>query len=142
MSFAAVDNVESTWTPKRYAELNKDGSSLLNPLIETSASYNANGAINPRVRFHFVDVTNPVTLTFGATAAAMRSYVGKEYTLFTNDGASALTINTPTGAYIYGAGNAAPQANAVTSVPGTPSSVTVYVHSITHVQVVSAVNFA
>lgn len=144
MSYSSVTNVESTWNPKRYAELTKDGASLLNPLIETVASYTATGTIDATKRMHHVSVTaGAVTLSFGATAAAMRDYVGKQYTFFTNDGgANALTISTPTGSYIYGAGNAAPQGTIATTTAGTPSSVTVYVYSITHVQVVSAVNFA
>ena len=143
MSYASVTNVDSTWTPKLYPELTKDGKSLLNPLIETSTSVTASGTLNPRTAYTRVDTSGgAVTISLGATAALMRDYVGKQYTIFTNDGGNILTVTCPTGAIMFGNGAAAAASLLSTAVPLTPACITLFVYSTTHVQVVSSTNMA
>lgn len=143
MSYASVTNVDSTWTPKYYAELTKDGTQLLNPLVATSTSVTASGTLNPRTAYTRVDTTaGAVTISLGATAALMREYVGKQYTIFTNDGGNILTVTCPTGAIMFGNGAAAAASLSSTAVPLTPACITLFVYSTTHVQVVSSTNMA
>lgn len=143
MSYASVRNVESTWTPKNYAELTKDGTSLLNPLIATSTSTAVSATLDPRVEFTRVDTSGgAVTISLGATAALMREYVGKRYTIFTNDGGNNLVVTCPTGAIMYAAAAANPVATLTSSVPGTPATINLFVYSTTHVAVTSSGNMS
>lgn len=138
MSYASVTNVESTWTPKLYPELTKDGKSLLNPLIETSTSVSVTGTLDPRVSHTRVDTTGgAVTISLGATAALMRDYVGKRYTIYTNDGGNLLTVSCPTGAIMFGGGKVDAVASVVGTLGTTPACIEIFVHSITHVQIIS-----
>lgn len=138
MSYASVRNVESTWTPKNYAELTKDGTSLLNPLIATSTSTAVSATLDPRVEFTRVDTSGgAVTISLGATAALMREYVGKRYTIFTNDGGNLLTVSCPTGAIMYGGGKVDPVASVVGTLGTTPASLEIFVYSTTHVQIIA-----
>lgn len=143
MSYASVRNVESTWTPKQYAELTKDGTSLLNPLIATSASTAVSATLDPRVEYTRVDTSGgAVTISLGATAALMREYVGKRYSIFTNDGGNVLTVTCPTGAIMFGNGAAAAASLSSVAAAGTPACITLFVFSITHVEVLSSTNMA
>ena len=143
MSYASVRNVDSTWTPKLYAELTKDGASLLNPLIATSANVTVSSTLDPRVSYTRVDTTGgAVTISLGATAALMREYVGKCYTIFTNDGGNVLTVTCPTGAIMYGGGKVDPVASLVGALGTTPALVQIYVYSTTHVQIIATTGIA
>lgn len=143
MSYASVRNVESTWTPKNYAELTKDGTSLLNPLIATSTSTAVSATLDPRVEYTRVDTSGgAVTISLGATAALMREYVGKRYSIFTNDGGNVLTVTCPTGAIMFGNGAAAAASLSSVAAAGTPACITLFVFSITHVEVLSSTNMA
>lgn len=143
MSYASVRNVESTWTPKQYAELTKDGTSLLNPLIATSTSTAVSATLDPRVEYTRVDTSGgAVTISLGATAALMREYVGKRYSIFTNDGGNVLTVTCPTGAIMFGNGAAAAASLSSVAAAGTPACITLFVFSITHVEVLSSTNMA
>lgn len=141
MSYDSVTTVESTWTPKRYPELTKDGRSLLNPLIEVSGATAVSATLNPRTKYTRVDTSGgAVTISLGATAALMDEYVGKEYTIFTNDGNNNLVLSAPTGAIIYAPGQNAATATVTTSANANPSSITIFVYSRTFVAVTSAAN--
>lgn len=147
MSYVNGNEAQAAWpqAERKFVELDRTGEYELNGnRKQTSKAYTVTGTIDASKRFHRAAVgAGAVTLSFGATAAAQLAYVGREYTFFTDDGgANALTISTPTGSYIYGAGNVAPQGSIATTTAGTPSSCTVFVYSLTHVQVVAAVNMA
>lgn len=144
MSYASVTNVDSTWTPKLYPELTKDGKSLLNPLIETSTSTTVSATLGPNTAFTRVDTAvGAVTISLGATAALMRDYVGKQYTIFTNDGgANTFTVTCPTGAIMFGNGAAAKASVSNVADNTIPACITLFVYSTTHVQVVSSTNMA
>lgn len=142
MSYGSVTNVESTWTPKRFAELTKDGASLLNPLVEVSGTTAVSATLNPRTKYLRVDTTaGNITISLGATEALMDEYVGKEYTIFTNDGGNDLVLSAPTGAIIYGVVGA-PAASLASDVAATPASISIFVYSRTFVAVTSSINMA
>lgn len=142
MSYGSVTNVESTWTPKRFAELTKDGASLLNPLVEVSGTTAVSATLNPRTKYLRVDTTaGNITISLGATAALMDEYVGKEYTIFTNDCGNDLVLSAPTGAIIYGVVGA-PAASLASDVAATPASISIFVYSRTFVAVTSSINMA
>jgi hypothetical protein len=140
--YASTTNVESTWTPKRFLELTKDGSSFLNPIVEVSGTTSVSATLNPRTKYLRVDTSGgAVTISLGATAAAMDEYVGKAYHIFTNDGGNNLVISAPTGAIMFGTA-ANPTATLTSAVPGTPAIVNLFVYSRTHVAVISSSNMA
>lgn len=146
-SFSNSNEVQVDWPQgeRKFVEMDRNGEyELQGNRKQTSKNHTATGTIDATKRFQRAQVgAGAVTLSFGATSAAQLAYVGREYTFFTDDGgANALTISCPTGSYIYGAGNAAPQASIATTTAGTPSSCTLFVYSLTHIQVVAAVNMA
>lgn len=147
MAYNNANEVTADWpqAERKFVELDRNGEyELQGNRKKTAKNYTATGTIDATKRYHRAAVgAGAVTLSFGATAALQLAYVGREYTFFTDDGgANALTISAPTGSYIYGAGNVAPQASIATTAAGTPSSCTVFVYSLTHIQVTAAVNMA
>lgn len=147
MSYSNGNEVQVTWpqAERKFVELDRNGEyELQGNRKRTAKNYTATGTIDATKRYHRAQVgAGAVTLSFGATAAAQLAYVGREYSFFSDDGgANALTISCPTGSYIFGSGNVAPQASIATTVAGTPCSCTVFVYSLTHIQVISAVNMA
>lgn len=147
MAYNNANEVTADWpqAERKFVELDRNGEyELQGNRKKTAQNYTATGTIDATKRYHRAAVgAGAVTLSFGATAALQLAYVGREYTFFTDDGgANALTISAPTGSYIYGAGNVAPQASIATTTAGTPSSCTVFVYSLTHIQVTAAVNMA
>lgn len=141
MSYASVTNVDSTWTPKYYAELTKDGKSLLNPLVEVSGTTAVSATLNPRTKYLRVDTSGgAVTISLGATAALMDEYIGKAYHIFTNDGGANLVLSAPTGAIIFAPTQAAVTATVTTTAAANPSAISIFVYSRTHVAVVSSLN--
>jgi len=147
MAYNNANEVTADWpqAERKFVELDRNGEyELQGNRKKTAKNYTATSTIDATKRYHRAAVgAGAVTLSFGATAALQLAYVGREYTFFTDDGgANALTISAPTGSYIYGAGNVAPQASIATTTAGTPSSCTVFVYSLTHIQVTAAVNMA
>lgn len=141
MSYASTTNVESTWTPKRFLELTKDGASLLNPIVEVSGTTSVSTTLNPRTKYLRVDTSGgAVTISLGATAAAMDEYVGKAYHIFTNDGNNNLVLSAPSGAIIFTPGQNAATATVTTTTNANPSAISIFVYSRTHVAVLSAAN--
>ena len=144
MSYGSVTNVESTWTPKRFLELTKDGASFLNPIVEVSGTTSVSTTLNPRTKYLLVNTAvGAVTISLGATAALMDEYIGKAYHIFTNDGgANTFTVTCPTGAIMFGNGAGAKASVSNVADNTIPACITLFVYSRTHVQVISSTNMA
>lgn len=141
MSYASTTNVESTWTPKRFLELTKDGASLLNPIVEVSGTTSVSTTLNPRTKYLRVDTSGgAVTISLGATAAAMDEYVGKAYHIFTNDGNNNLVLSAPSGAIIFAPTQATATATVTSTSNLSPSTISIFVYSRTHVAVICSGN--